>query len=43
MRLVAGEDQWEARTGDLLMVPDVRHSLVALADSALLLTVAKLP
>jgi len=42
VRLVAGDDRWEARTGDLLMVPDTRHSLEALTDSALLLTVAKL-
>jgi quercetin dioxygenase-like cupin family protein len=43
VRLVAGEQQWDARTGDLLMIPDARHSVVALADSAILLTVAKLP
>ena len=42
VRLTAGEDQWECRTGDLLKVPDARHSLAALTDSALLLTVAKL-
>lgn len=41
VRLTAGANQWEARTGDLLRVPDERHSLTALADSALLLTVAK--
>ncbi|PRC51953.1 LuxR family transcriptional regulator, partial [Mycobacterium sp. ITM-2017-0098] len=29
------------RTGDLLRVPNARHSLTALTDSALLLTVAK--
>jgi quercetin dioxygenase-like cupin family protein len=43
VRLVAGAQSWEARTGDLLIVPDARHSLEALEDSALLLTVAKLP
>ncbi len=43
VRLIAGTESWEARTGDLLIVPDARHSLEALEDSAILLTVAKLP
>jgi quercetin dioxygenase-like cupin family protein len=43
VRMSAGELSWEARTGDLLIVPDARHSLDALEDSAVLLTVAKLP
>lgn len=43
VRLVAGPQQWEARTGDLLIVPDARHGLEALEDSQILLTVAKLP
>jgi quercetin dioxygenase-like cupin family protein len=37
----AGADAWEGRDGDLLVVPDAPHSLVALADSAVLLSVAK--
>lgn len=41
VRLTAGDEQWEARSGDLLLIPDSRHSLTALTDSALLLTVAK--
>jgi quercetin dioxygenase-like cupin family protein len=43
VRLSSGEHSWEGRTGDLIMVPDARHSLEALEDSAVLLTVAKLP
>ncbi len=43
VRLIAGDQQWDGRTGDLLMIPDSRHSLLALTDAALLLTVAKLP
>jgi len=42
VRLTAGQHSWEARRGDLLMVPAASHSLVALEDSAVLLTVAKL-
>lgn len=42
VRLDAGEVAWEGRTGDLLIVPDARHSLAAIEDSAVLLTVAKL-
>jgi quercetin dioxygenase-like cupin family protein len=42
IRMIAGARSWEARTGDLLIVPDARHSLQALEDSAVLLTVAKL-
>jgi quercetin dioxygenase-like cupin family protein len=32
---------WAGRTGDLLTVPDDRHSVHAMEDSAILLTVVK--
>ncbi|MFC4531133.1 cupin domain-containing protein [Sphaerisporangium dianthi] len=40
VRIIAGDDSWEVMTGDLLVVPDARHRLEALEDSAILLTVA---
>lgn len=41
--LAAGGQSWEGRDGDLLIIPDAPHSLHATQDSAVLLTVAKLP
>jgi len=41
VRLTAGQVAWEGRAGDLLVVPDARHALAALEDSAILLTVSK--
>ncbi len=42
VRLVCGDASWIGHPGDLIIVPDARHSLEALEDSAVLLTVAKL-
>jgi quercetin dioxygenase-like cupin family protein len=41
VRLTAGQTVWDGRTGDLLIVPDARHALEAVEDSAILLTVSK--
>ena len=42
VRLSTGTATWEGRSGDLIVVPQARHSLHALEDSAVLLTVVKL-
>ncbi|MCK0172648.1 cupin domain-containing protein [Mycolicibacterium sp. F2034L] len=39
VRLDAGDVSWEGAAGDLVVIPDARHSLHALEDSAVLLTV----
>lgn len=36
--LAADGDSWEARTGDLLVIPSARHEVRAEEDSAILLT-----
>src|SRR3954463_15391489 len=41
VRLLAGDDVWDGRSGDLLVIPDARHSVEADQDSVFLLTVAK--
>lgn len=41
VRLVAGDISWEGRQGDLLIVPRSRHSLLALTDATIVLTVVK--
>lgn len=38
VRLTAGDDAWEARSGDLLIIPDARHTVYALDDAVVLLT-----
>ncbi len=39
--LVAGDVSWNGSPGDLMTIPDSRHSLEAVEDSAVLLTVGK--
>ena len=39
--LAAGDQSWEGRNGDLIIIPDASHSMQALQDSAVLLTVVK--
>jgi quercetin dioxygenase-like cupin family protein len=41
VRLTAGEEGWEGRDGDLIIIPETRHAVEALEDSTFLLTVAK--
>jgi quercetin dioxygenase-like cupin family protein len=41
VRLIAGDNSWEGSAGDLIVVPDARHSLEAIERSAILLSVAK--
>lgn len=42
VRLSAGDDDWNGSPGDLLIVPTARHSLTAIEDSVVLMTVAKI-
>lgn len=41
IRLSTQDDRWEARVGDLLVVPQGLYSVQAIENSAILLTVAK--
>lgn len=40
LMLVSGEKSWKGSAGDLLVVPDARHSVEAIEDVAFLLTVS---
>lgn len=39
--LKSGDDSWNGSPGDLLTIPDARHSVDAIEDSVMLLTVVK--
>lgn len=39
--LRSGDNAWDGMTGDLLIVPPARHSLEAVEDTAVVLSVAK--
>ncbi len=41
VRLAAGGTSWDGSAGDLIIVPDAPHTLEALKDAVVLLTVAK--
>jgi len=41
VRLTAGDDAWEGRTGDYVTIPPSRHALRSLEDSVVVLTVVK--
>ena len=42
VEMTAGDSSWSGWLGDLLIVPDAPHSVKALEDTVILLTVAKL-
>lgn len=41
VRLNSGDAVWEGRSGDLIEVPDARHSVDAVEDSVVLLTTTR--
>ena len=41
VRLLAGGDSWDGREGDLIVMPPARHSLHAVENAVVLLTVTK--
>jgi quercetin dioxygenase-like cupin family protein len=41
IRLNSPQTNWELRQGDLLIVPNTRHSVTALTDASIVLTVVK--
>jgi quercetin dioxygenase-like cupin family protein len=41
VHLTAGDDEWDGKTGDYVVIPPQRHSLQAVDDSVVMLTVFK--
>lgn len=41
IRLISGDQSWEGRQGNLLVVPNARHSVDAVTAAAIVLTVVK--
>src|ERR1700761_8625171 len=41
VRLSAGDDTWDGKTGDYIAIPHQRHALHAVQDSVIMLTVLK--
>lgn len=41
LTLISGTTEWKGSAGDLLVIPNARHSVKAIDDVAFLLTVAK--
>ncbi|OBI44356.1 LuxR family transcriptional regulator [Mycobacterium kyorinense] len=41
VRLTAGDEAWEGKTGDHVTIPPRRHALESLEDSVIILTVVK--
>ena len=41
IELASGNDIWECRAGNMIVVPQARHSVKALTDSAFLLTTVR--
>jgi quercetin dioxygenase-like cupin family protein len=41
VRLTAGDDAWDGKTGDYVAIPPQRHTLQAVEDSVVMLTVVK--
>ena len=39
VRLTAGDDEWDGKTGDYVAIPPQRHALHAVEDSVVMLTV----